>query len=219
MLAGVSVTSNGTEAPLFYVSPGQINAQVPLAASSAQSASVVVKTASGTSNPATVEIAGESLGLFTTDASGCGPGAVYNLAQDGSLSLNSPANSVEPGGIVVAWATGLTTVYSFPADGVPAPSNPPTKSYMQLGFYKYDHPGGVLWAGKAPLQVGVDQFNLSLRSDIEGCSVPVRVEGWSSISQPVPVSIHRGGGAATRTAWLKWRCTRLPVEGAAVSGQ
>ena len=54
-LGGTSVTVNGIKVPLFYVSPNQINIQVPSSLTYSQSLtalSVVVSTAAGSSAPA-----------------------------------------------------------------------------------------------------------------------------------------------------------------------
>ncbi len=193
-LGGTSVTIDGIPAPLLYVSPGQINAQIPHAVRTAN-VPVVVTTAVGVSEPVQVKVTNSGLGLFTVDASGCGRGAVQNIAAGGLVSLNSPENSVDPDGIITVWGTGLTTVNSMPPDGEPAPSDPPAQSNTQPGARLYDTATGVLWGGLAPFQVGVAQFNIFLREHIEGCAVPLRVALLGSMSQPVPVSIHRGGGA------------------------
>jgi uncharacterized protein (TIGR03437 family) len=195
-LAGTSVTVNGIPAPLFYVSPGQINAQLPLL-TGIGSASVVVATTAGASDPVEVVVHFDGLGIFTTDQSGCGPGAVLNVASDGTLSLNTPQNSVEPGGWIAIYATGLGATYPTVPDGEPAPLQPlSVKLDTNYGALFRDVLSGVSFAGKAPTLVGVDQFNTGPRADVslEGCSVPLRIYGYSSVSQPVPISIHRGGG-------------------------
>jgi len=37
------------------------------------------------------------LGVFTQDTSGCGQAVAYNVHADGSVSLNTPQNSLDPG--------------------------------------------------------------------------------------------------------------------------
>ncbi|MFB3777842.1 MAG: hypothetical protein ACE141_09525 [Bryobacteraceae bacterium] len=111
------MTIDGIPAPLLYVSPGQINAQMPWGATIGSMlivpslpVPVVVTTAAGASDPALVKVTKSGLGIFTLDGSGCGRGAVQNVAADGTVSLNSPENSAEPGSIVTVWGTGLATV-------------------------------------------------------------------------------------------------------------
>lgn len=82
-LAGTSVTVGDTPAPLYFVSPGQINFQMPFLQNAT---SLVVTTASGKSQPFTLTPeAPLATGIFTRNASGCGPGAVQNVKADGSL--------------------------------------------------------------------------------------------------------------------------------------
>src|SRR6185436_8287658 len=61
-LASTSVRINGTLAPLFFVSPGQINAQLPFEVASGQ-ATAVVTSPSGTSSGETFNVANGAIGL------------------------------------------------------------------------------------------------------------------------------------------------------------
>jgi hypothetical protein len=54
ILGGTLVLVNGIAAPLFYVSPKQLNLQVPGAVNGGANASIVVTTAAGSSDPVSV---------------------------------------------------------------------------------------------------------------------------------------------------------------------
>jgi IPT/TIG domain-containing protein len=95
-LAGTSVTFNAVPATLSYVSPSQINALVPSALQSATSATIVVTTDVGVSEPLIATVAASSVGIFTQDMSGCGQLSAYNIHSDGSMSLNTPQNRPRP---------------------------------------------------------------------------------------------------------------------------
>ena len=211
-LGGTSVTVNGVAAPLFYVSPNQINVQVPLRFPPPGSTPVpgfVVTTPAGTSDPAPLGFDG-GFGIFTLDASGCGPGAILNVAGDGTVSLNSPANSVSPGDFITIFGTGLGAVYFYTTpDGSPAPSSPlspalnqPLIAFNQLGgmldegLSTKGSIAGPSFAGRAPGFVGVDQINVRVPMGVrEGCAVPIVVDDADvGTSQAVPISIHTGGG-------------------------
>ena len=197
-LGGTSVTVGGVPAPLFYVSPKQINLQLPSAGST-----VVVTTTAGTSDQYLLPGGGGSFpGIFAQDASGCGRAAALNVASDGSASLNSPSNSVSPGDYLEVFGTGeqyLPTV--IPANGVPTPSSPLVTGYYGAGgVYDFDwvYPAPYTsphnWAGRAPGLIGVDQFNVLVPPGVrEGCAVPLRIVS-GNISQPVTVAIRTGGG-------------------------
>jgi uncharacterized protein (TIGR03437 family) len=56
LLAGTTVTFNRIAAPLLYVSPNQINVQVPSVVRGAATADIVVTTAAGSSLPVTAMV-------------------------------------------------------------------------------------------------------------------------------------------------------------------
>jgi uncharacterized protein (TIGR03437 family) len=205
-LAGTTVIWNGVSAPLFYVSPTQINFQVPR--DSGQSAvvanSVIVSTLAGTSalfQPSSASPnAWYVAGLFAMDGSGCGQGAVLNIANDGSGSFNSPLNSASPGGWISAYGTGVAPP-GGPPDGAATPATPllDVQAGLQFDFAGLEGTPPKWWSGLAPGLVGVDQFNAEIPNTVrEGCAVPVQVQYSSrsnAISQPVTLAIRQGGGA------------------------
>ncbi|MCW5982621.1 MAG: hypothetical protein KIT09_31325 [Bryobacteraceae bacterium] len=216
-LGGTAVTVAGISAPIFYVSPGQINIQVPSNIPLGSDWVVTVSTPAGSSDPFPVEFLGPNFGVFSLDGSGCGRGAVLNISQNGSMSLNSPANPASPGEYLAIFGTGMGAARNAP-DGVPSPSDSPAviitgDFYNYYAEFKpYDSPAPynaplepfpvqpvhnrAAFAGRAPGLIGVDQLNVQIPDNApEGCTVPVTV-GYLGVflSQPVPVAIRRGGG-------------------------
>src|SRR5258706_3575544 len=126
--AGTSITLNGIPAPLLYVSPTQINFQVPSALPRPSSATLVIHTTSGDSAPVNVPIGFRALGIFTQGASGCGQGIVYNIHRDGSVALNTPTASFDAendaGLRVFFTGEGLQTLDGA-SRGYPLPLDPP----------------------------------------------------------------------------------------------
>lgn len=200
-LGGTSVSVFGVAAPLFYVSPAQIDFQVPTAAGTSPLAGIVVSTAAGQSNLYPLEPEGvfSAVGIFTTASSGCGQGAVLNVAADGSVSLNSSANSASPGSYISIFGTGLGVVTNPPSDGSPAPLSPLAPSALggdntAFDFAASNSLGADSWQGRAPGLVGVDQFNVKIPDNVrEGCSVPLQLY-FGNLSPPVIISIANVGG-------------------------
>jgi uncharacterized protein (TIGR03437 family) len=199
-LAGTSVAINGTNAPLFYVSPTQINLQVPwstqIALFTYTQASVVVTTLVGSSTPVQVPVFQSGPSLFSQDGSGCGQAAALNVSPDGSVSMNSPSNSAAPGDFICLYGTG-----------VGAPVKPPADGTFSSGLAPLSSPPGVVlggntlqavqYAGLAPLLVGVDQINFQIPQGIpEGCAVPVSVAygQFSMVGPTMSISVHSGRG-------------------------
>jgi uncharacterized protein (TIGR03437 family) len=218
-LAGTTVRFNGIAAPLEYVSPTQINAQVPTGIAGRTSANIVVSALAGSSDIFPVAVnSGLELGIFTQDGSGCGQGAVLNVHADGSATPNTPHESFDPQkdlGFSI-FLTGMGA-FSDRVDGHPWSFNDADSMNTQIGVQVGGLPGvnypainlATSYAGPAPSLIGVDQVNAfyypgPYYSNIpytlpmpEGCRVSLQVQGSSSdrASQLVNVSIHSGGGA------------------------
>jgi uncharacterized protein (TIGR03437 family) len=97
------VTVNGEAVPLFYVSPTQINAQMPLDIQPGL-ATVVVSNGSAMSNSAAVTVpATATPGIFLY-------GSNRAVVQNKDLSLNSPTAPAHVGDVAVAYLTGAGPV-------------------------------------------------------------------------------------------------------------
>jgi uncharacterized protein (TIGR03437 family) len=226
-LGGTSVSVNGIAAPLFFVSPTQINFQIPSGTDTTPGASnaagVVVSTGAGQSSPYQLTTGVDSTpSIFTQNSSGCGQAAVLNIASNGGVSLNSPSNSAVPGNFISIYGTGNGLVTNSPADGSPAPSSPLAKASIAGGpVFDFSAAGGgaQFWAGRAPGLVGVDQFNFIVPSTVrQGCAVPLQIMN-GNLSVPVTVSIAANGGACVdpqtqgygEILWEKTVTTGAPV--------
>jgi uncharacterized protein (TIGR03437 family) len=217
VLAGTSVTINGLKAPLYFVSPGQINLQSPSSLQSALdpsgsefgAASVVVTTSSGSSAAVQVPLYQFGPAIFSLDGSGCGQAAALNMAADGGVSLNSPSNSVAPGDYIRIYGTGFGPVNNSPLDGTPV--SPVVRIdgsvlsdllFPELGQnLDYD---ALLSAGSATASTSPVGSAPGLWETIfqipagtrEGCSVPIAVESLAvpqfTLSPPLSISIHSG---------------------------
>lgn len=106
VLAGVSVTFNGTAASLVYVSAGQVSAIVPpgLSGSSVQ---VVVQYLGLASAPLTVPSVPAAPAIFTANSSGTGPAVAFN--EDGTV--NTGANPAKEGSVVTLLLNGATSQF------------------------------------------------------------------------------------------------------------
>ena len=199
-LGGTTVTRYGIAAPLLYVSPTQINFQMPSYGDQVPGVgtapAIVVSTAAGTSDPYS-ETGWRAVGIFTMDGSGCGQGAVLNVGADGSSSLNSPENSASPGDWITVFGTGIYPIMSPPPDGVVTPLKPLAEGGYATALFDSVPAQTNVWAGLAPGYVGLDQFNVQIPANVrEGCAVPLQIiDGF--ITQPVTIAIHNGGGPCT----------------------
>ena len=109
-LGGVSVEvcqdGNCVAAIPLFVSPGQINAVMPSNAPLGEvSIRVTYNGQAGNFSPGTV--AASSLGIFTVNSAGFGPGIVQNFLAQDNQPLNSAIATAKPGQVVTLWGTGL----------------------------------------------------------------------------------------------------------------
>ena len=219
-LAGTSVTVNGVPCPLFYVSPTQINFQMPsnfISDSTPLDSTrfpLIVRSLAGTSSETMLFGTFDSPGLFTQGATGCGPGAIQNVSASRIVSLNSHENSVSPGDFISVFGTGSGFASPPPPDGAPALQDPLSRFTTLLraelgldGFVKTSIRAD--FAGPAPGLIGVDQMNFQIPQDaIEGCDVPIALKQQNS-GQTVTLNIRRGGGVCMnspigRAAHFRW---------------
>ena len=121
-----SVTFNGVPAALYFVSSGQINAQVPwnvlAAGSSSGTANLVVTTSTGTSAPLSVQVAPSLPGIFTVSANGSGQAIATDNA-DGVIAAPTgsigglTSHPIQIGSYLIVWCTGLGAVNATVANG------------------------------------------------------------------------------------------------------
>ncbi|HLY18290.1 MAG TPA: IPT/TIG domain-containing protein [Bryobacteraceae bacterium] len=137
-LADTTVSVNGVRVPLLYVSPGQINAQVP-PQTAAGTASVTVVTSSSAAPAISFQVAAAAPQIFVRGT------RVVALNQDGSV--NSMANPAAAGSIVTIFLTGHGALNAQGALVTPTAS---------IGGLS----AKLTYAGPAPQTVGVAQMNI-----------------------------------------------------------
>lgn len=102
-LNGTSVTIGGKAAPLLYVGPGQINAQVPLDVP-AGTQTVVVKSVVGASASFNVTVAATAPALFFYGDPAAPKGSVL---KNSDFTLVAAGNPAKTGDILLVYCTGL----------------------------------------------------------------------------------------------------------------
>lgn len=154
-LAGTSVTVNGAAIPLLFVSPSQINAQLPFEVTPG-TAAAVVSTASGASSPAAFNVTSSAVGLFQFP----GTNRAIALNQDGSL--NSAGNPEMRGNTIVAFLTGQGPVSPPVATGAAAPADPLSQVPGPFTATVGGVPAAVQFLGLTPGFVGLAQANIQI---------------------------------------------------------
>jgi uncharacterized protein (TIGR03437 family) len=177
---------NGTAAPLFYVSPGQVNFQVPLGLSGG-SAEIAVVSNGTSSSPTSVRLAPETPGIFTAAGGGTGQGAVLNE----DSTANSAGNPARAGSVVQLYATGLGSATPQVPAGQVASVSPLSNTDRTPVVLIAGTPAQVLYSGLAPTLVGVYQVNAVIPSATQaGSAVPVQIQIGGGSSNVVTIAVR-----------------------------
>jgi uncharacterized protein (TIGR03437 family) len=187
-LAGLSMQfDSGLRAPLFAVSGGQVNFQVPweLAGQSQTALSVTVNGQTGAAQA--VNLAPFSPGIFSMNAQGTGQGAVL----DSSYRLVDSSNPATGSTVIQIYCTGLGPVTNQPASGSSALGDPlsrtTTTPTVMIGGAQAD----VLFSGLAPGSVGEYQVNVLVPAgSSKGAAVSVVIAIGGATSNTVTIAVQ-----------------------------
>jgi uncharacterized protein (TIGR03437 family) len=177
-----SVTIGGVAAPILYTSANQASVIVPYTVSGA-SADLVLSYNGLASAPVSLTVAPTSPGIYTTDASGRGQGAIlnYNLTTN-DYTLNSNAAPALKGGIAVLYVSGIGATNASVAAPTTAAATliapnavvtPSANVSVTVGGIAASVIGAISPIGSVP---GLLQINISIPSNAPvGAAVPVVV--------------------------------------------
>jgi uncharacterized protein (TIGR03437 family) len=182
-LAGARVTVNGTAAPIFYATPGQVGIQIPVEVAGQNTVSLQVNVGGNLSTPVTINIAPSAPGIFTANQSGSGPGAITHA--DGSLV--DTANPARPGEVVIIYVTGLGPLTPAVGTGVRAGASA-TLTPAVVTFNGVA--AAVDYSGSAPGFVGLNQINVRVPEGVlpsNSVQVVVRIGGRDSNTATIAV--------------------------------
>jgi uncharacterized protein (TIGR03437 family) len=196
-LGGTQVLVNGAAIPLFYVSPTQVNAQLPLGVSGSITITVVSGTTTGvttTGVTTTVQVAAVSPGIFEVGGpqgqtgTSSSQGAILNSDQ----SPNSSTNPAPAGSTIVIFATGLGATTPPLATGQPGNSSPPFNTLVNPVSVSINGQNSVVsFEGASPGFVGLFQINVTIPLGTpSGNTVPVQLSILGVSSNAVTVCVQ-----------------------------
>jgi len=214
-LAGVTVKIGGRAAPLFFVSPNQINLQAPGGTGAGVAAiEVFINNSVTPTQTGAVTVAEAAPGLFTSNANGRGQAVALN----GDFSLNADfeqtpgARPELAGGVVILFATGVGATNPPVADGQAAPSSPAAvdagATVVTIGGVNAQ----VLFSGLTPGLVGVWQVNAQIPDALPtNMATSVRVsKGRHSLEATLAVAGKNDFGALAGAVTDGLSGARLP---------
>jgi uncharacterized protein (TIGR03437 family) len=165
LLAGTMILADGISAPLFFVSPGQVNYQIPQGLPPGGVVTIVTVAGDGTVSQGQSRVLAEAPGIFTANTSGSGgPAALWTL--DGTnyssvTNADGTLRAIPAGAYLVLFVTGIRHA-------------PDPNATDGNGVAESVHVilGGVtatpLFAGPQGEFVGLDQINLQIPANLAG---------------------------------------------------
>ena len=175
-LNGIAVRINGIPAPLGYVGPAQINAQVPFELAPGP-ATLTVESNGALTGPASLTIQPGSPGIFLDSL-----GRAAALNQDGKA--NASANGALPGSIISIFFTGQGAVTPPVPTGTAAPDGSVSSTVAVTTAKIGGAAAEVIFSGLAPGFVGLGQANLRVPALTKG-DYPVVLNVGDSVQIPV----------------------------------
>ena len=191
MLGGVTATMGGVSVPLFYVSPGQLNFQVPLFTLTGQASTTLTITHGDSKSSFTMLLKPYAPALFTTNQAGTGQASTLIA---GTASLAAPMGAFPGsrpsriGEYIEIYATGLGDVSNRTALGAASSGEPLARTLASPTVTIGGVTAEVTFAGLAPGYAGLYQINARIP---EGAPTGVDV--------PIVLTI---GGIASNTATI-----------------
>jgi len=169
---------NGALVPLLFVSPTQVNAQLPFNVLGYSAMSI--HTPAGTSNNYLFTILPAAPAVFSAGIMDGQPTATIVRADNGQLV--TPTNPIHPKDTIVIYLTGMGDTFPVISAGLPSPAaSAAIVPIVTLGGTDLT----LSYAGLTPGSVGLNQIN----AYIPGGGVP---QGLS-----VPLTIQQGGSQTT----------------------
>ena len=181
---GVSVTIGGVKAPFYFVSPGQINVQVPFEVA-AGSQPVVVTDSAGASAPVNATVAASAPIIFDLDGNG-----LASVVKNADFSLVRTGNAAKVGDVLVIYLTGLGQ--TTPASTTGALLAPAAGSFNNTATVTVTIGGvnaPVIYSIASPGFAGLYQTAVTVPAGVTG-SVPLILSAGTTKSNTVTIAVQ-----------------------------
>jgi uncharacterized protein (TIGR03437 family) len=179
-LAGVSATINGVAATMIYVSPGQLNVQVPY--STGAGPAVLGVNNNGQIAGFAIQVAPAAPAIFSDGAGNVVPTAMATAGSPVAIYLTG-AGEVTPALKTAWWEPSGTLAASLP------------KPVLPLSVTVGGTPAFLLFYGLPSGTLGTTQVNFTVPATLAPGIYPVVVTVNGVQSPPLNLTVVQGGGA------------------------
>jgi len=181
-LAGSCLTVNGLPVPILFVSPAQINAQMPF--ETLGNVTMIVHTPGGVSDNFNLVVMPGAPGVFRSGTAGPDSN-LATIVRMKNGQLVTPSNPVHKGDVLVIYLTGMGVTKPPTPTGQPGPSSPLALTLATPQVTLGGLTLGLIYSGLAPGEVGVYQINVTVPAK----NVPT--------GDSIPLVINQAGGTTS----------------------
>ncbi|MBI3667930.1 MAG: hypothetical protein HY236_17155 [Acidobacteria bacterium] len=190
-LGGTSIraTVGGTivNAIMLYSLPFQVAAILP-SSTPTGNGTLTLTFGNRTSNAVPIRVVANSVGIFTRNQGGSGPGVLFNFNSETNQPVNSLVEAAHPGQVLTLWGTGLGPVSGDEAAG-PLPGN----LSLPVDVYVGNKLVTPSYKGRSGCCAGIDQVVFAVPAGVEGCYVSVAVRAGGVISNFATIAVTPSG--------------------------
>jgi uncharacterized protein (TIGR03437 family) len=185
-LGGTTVTIGGTAVPLIYVSPAQIDFQVPYA-TTAGTQTLVVTSGGSASSAFSFLVVSQAPAIFQY-------GTNHAVAQDGNAAatVNASTAPAASGSVITVYLTGQGAVNHPVADGTETPSSPLATATATATATIGVQSATVEFLGLSPGFVGLAQANIKV-PDLPTGDYPLVINVGGIVSASAVISVSGSG--------------------------
>ena len=172
VLGDSCLTVNNQPAPLLFVSPGQVNAQMSYLP--AATYKLAIHTPGGVSPDFDLSVKAAAPSVFRAAVA---PGEVFpTVVRPANNLMATDTNPIRRNETVVVYLTGLGAVTPAVVAGQPAPASPLAETVVRPDVTVGGVPAPVLFSGLTPGSVGLYQINLTVPGNApKGLGIPLSI--------------------------------------------
>jgi uncharacterized protein (TIGR03437 family) len=187
VLDQTSVIIGGLPAPLYYVSPGQINAQIPFELTAGNPYQVVVSANGALSTPNPIQLTSDAPGIAQYAT---GQAIAQHVSDNSLVTETSPA---KPGEYIVFYVAGMGLTNQTVPSGTASPSTNLATLLDTATLTLNGVPipaANILFAGLTPTLVGLYQIDFQVPANAPNGDLPLVLTQTSGLSNSTILPVH-----------------------------
>lgn len=191
---GTFALIGSTEAPLYFLSSGQINIQIPFQATGTQQMPIVLSVNNALTLPQMLSIVPATPGVLSKDdgpSSSAPQNGAHIIAQHSAdYSLVTSSNPAKPGEYLIMYLVGMGATNPPVASGAASPSSPPASVTLQPTVTVGSQTATVEFAGLTPGFVGLYQVNFQVPAGLQAGELEVAVSQNGVAANPTILPVN-----------------------------